>query len=102
MTKAKICGKMDEGSKTMEVIIMTRARAKELQKKYGMEIMRHYITRQGFGLYVQSENRIPELDELAADRTTPILANHVEEPYLTTYELYCPTSWFDLWGWADE
>lgn len=81
---------------------MTRARAKELQKKNGMEIMRDEITREGFGLFVVAENRIPELDALARDRSTAMVADYSGEPYHTTYSLYCPTSWFDLWGWADE
>lgn len=81
---------------------MTRARAKELQKKHGMEIMRDEITRQGFGLYVATENRIPELDALARDRSTPMLVDYSGEQFCVMYSLYCPESWFDLWGWADE
>lgn len=81
---------------------MTRARAKELQKKYGMEIMRDEITRQGLGLYVATENRIQELDALARDRSAAMVADYSGEPVHTTYSLYCPKSWFDLWGWADE
>ena len=81
---------------------MTRERAKELQKNHGMEIMRDEITREGFGLCIVAENRIPELDTLARDSATAMVADYSGEPICVMYRLYCPESWFDLWGWADE
>lgn len=64
--------------------------------------MRDEITRQGFGLYVATENRIPELDALARDGSTSMLADYSGEQFCVMYSLYCPESWFDLWGWADD
>lgn len=83
---------------------MTRSQAKEMAKKYGMEILREPITNLGYGLYMRSADLIPELDAFAenvsANAATACLRTCDGVDYL--YRIYCPESWFDLWGWADE
>lgn len=80
---------------------MTKDQAKELQEKYGMQIMRHYITNEGGGLYVDTPDLIPELDALADADLGPRMACR-RSLFIDTYryELILPKSWFDLWGWA--
>ena len=83
---------------------MKRIEAKTLQKKYGMEIMRNPITSEAWGLYISTDRCIPELDALSKQDIYPcameVCYNHPEDGAL--YRLACPTSWFDLYGWADE
>ena len=43
---------------------MTRAELKTIAAKYNMDFIRHYITNQGEGVYLDSDVSIPELDEL--------------------------------------
>ena len=44
----------------------TKATLMALAEKYHMEFLRHYITDEGYGVYCVSDERIPELDALAA------------------------------------
>lgn len=80
---------------------MTKATVKSLAGKYGMEILRNPITREAWGVTVESDELIPELDEYAdAIRENDHTA--VERVNLCgtyRYTITCPTSWFDLWGW---
>lgn len=82
---------------------MKRSEAKELAAKYGMEIMRDPITSLAHGLYVFSDDLIPELDAYAnkIERDNVYCKRTCLDPrcpYL--YRLECPTAWFDLWGWT--
>lgn len=80
---------------------MTKATVKSLATKYGMEILRNPITSEAWGVTVESDELIPELDEYA----DAILENEhtaVERVNLGgtyRYTITCPTNWFDLWGW---
>lgn len=53
---------------------------------------------------MRSAELIPELDAFAdnvsANAATACLRTCEGVNYL--YRIYCPESWFDLWGWADE
>lgn len=91
---------------------MTRNDAKALQAKYNMEILRHPITSEAIALYLETEQPIQELDDLAESSRScngcaPCYMETSYEVYNATgsgvtYKLHCPTPWFDLWGWADE
>lgn len=80
---------------------MTKATVKSLAEKYGMEILRNPITSEAWGVTVESDELIPELDAYA----DAILENEhaaVERVNLGgtyRYTIACPTGWFDLWGW---
>ncbi len=87
---------------------MKKAELKELSTRYGMSIMREEITNEGIGLYLMTEKDIPELDALAnippfSAGPRRVIATKAYNPWDNshTYRVYCPTSWFDLWGWAD-
>lgn len=91
---------------------MTRNEAKALQAKHSMEILRNPITGEAHALYLETEQPIPELDDLAdiSRRSNCCAPCYMEancEVYNATgsgvtYKLSCPTTWFDLWGWVDE
>lgn len=80
---------------------------RKLAEKYGMEILREPITREAWGVYIDSGANIPELDKLQEEMdqrdripasneavmTTEYIANTVR------YKIICPTSWFDLYDW---
>lgn len=81
---------------------MTKTEAKALQKKYNMIILRHPITNEASALYLESDDDIPELDALAGK---PLGMCYMEATYTDAearYKLFCPTTWFDLWGWRGE
>ena len=52
-------------TKQTEVYIMKKAELKEIADRYGMGIIRQEITGLGVGLYLVTEEDIPELDTLA-------------------------------------
>lgn len=97
--------RLDPQTQIMEGYKMTRDTAKELQRKYNMEITRHPVTSEAWALTVDSEDLIPELDDLAdgaPDIALPCAMTRALYGDTYRYQLACPTSWFDLWGWADE
>ena len=82
---------------------MEKIKAKAMQEQYGMEILRHPVTGEAWGLYLVSDHCIKDLDDLAGADITPCAmkacydaADHI------SYTLACPTDWFDLWGWAED
>ena len=91
---------------------MTRNEAKALHAKYSMEILRDPITSEAHALYLETEQPIQELDDLAdiSLRSNGCAPCYMEANYEVynatgsgvTYKLSCPTTWFDLWGWVDE
>lgn len=84
---------------------MKRAEVKLLANKYGMEILRNPVTEEAWGLYLESAERIDELDALTNQEIYPcvMLADYsCQDIGRVTYKLVCPANWFDLWGWADE
>jgi hypothetical protein len=74
---------------------------KKIAEKYSMEIVRHHITQEALFLQVTTEVIEPELEHLVDTLTEPELFADRTTDYEHTYRIYCPTSWFDLWGWAD-
>ncbi len=84
---------------------MNKKTAKALAEKYGMEIIRHPITHEAWGVTVESDDLIPELDAYAdalLDNPPPRNSAVVERLLMAgtyTYRIVCPTRWFDLWGW---
>lgn len=79
---------------------MTKEQAKEIQKKYGMEIMMEPVTSEAHGLYLDTPELIPELDTLTEDMSNPHIQTTMERIADTyRYKIVLPTSWFDLWGW---
>lgn len=85
---------------------MTKTEAKTLQAKYNMEILRHPITSEAWALGLSSPQYIPELDDLAADKTDSLHPCTVTADYSvpghTYYRVICPKHWFDLYGWAGK
>lgn len=96
---------LDPQTQYMEGYQMTRDIAKDLQRKYNMEITRNPVTSEAWALTVNSDDLIPELDDLAdgaPDIALPCAMTRVLYGDTYRYQLACPMSWFDLWGWADE
>ncbi len=82
----------------------TKATLMALAEKYHMEFLRHYITDEGYGVYCVSDERIPELDALAADNEWGDAwifdwLNWTSPPYM--YRIICPKNWINLWGWVE-
>lgn len=89
---------------------MKKAELKAIAERYEMGIIREEITNEGVGLYLVTAEDIPELDALANippfERNPSPWAVTATKEYsprgdIHTYRVYCPTSWFDLWGWKD-
>lgn len=87
---------------------MKKSELKDVATRYGMGIIREEVTSKGVGLFLVTAEDIPELDALA--NTPPfsaapgaVVAMKEYSPCdnTHTYRVYCPTSWLDLWGWAD-
>ena len=79
---------------------MTKKEAKELAKKYNMEIVRNEITGEGLGAEIDSNEEIAELEEMIGKDIFPCrLEPFRYGEYGVTYRLYVPTDWIDLWGW---
>lgn len=84
---------------------MNKHTAKTLAEKYGMTILRHPITDEAWGVIVETDELIPELDKYADTALENYMGNNtaiVERTYngpSYTYKIICPTRWFDLWGW---
>lgn len=83
---------------------MDKATAKRLAEKYSMEILRNPITSEAWGVIVETDELIPELDKYADAACKNYMGNNtaiVERTYAGTYtyKIICPTRWFDLWGW---
>lgn len=86
---------------------MTKESAIKIAEKFGMDFIRDAITREGCGLYLESDRCIPELDKLAKESTQSngLAPCWMEAEYTgggcpVTYRLYVPARWLDLWGWA--
>lgn len=86
---------------------MKKVELKAIADRYKMNIIREKITGLGVGLYLVTDEDIPELDVLANkmpfERFEGIM---VTKEYsfcanFHTYRVYCPANWFDLWGWAE-
>lgn len=86
---------------------MKKAELKAIADRYGMGIIREKITGAGVGLYLVTEKDIPELDTLVSktplEKFEGIMVTKEYSPCDNThiYRVYCPTNWFDLWGWAE-
>lgn len=84
---------------------MDKATAKRLAEKYSMGILRNPITSEAWGVIVETDELIPELDKYADADLENYMGNNtaiVERTYngsSYTYKIVCPTRWFDLWGW---
>lgn len=86
---------------------MKKAELKAIADRYEMGIIREKITGVGVGLYLTTEEDIPELDTMA--NKTPLEKFEgviITKEYSScdnkrTYRVYCPANWFDLWGWAE-
>lgn len=82
---------------------MTKLEAQNLQRTYGMEILRNPITGEAWGLYVDADAAIPELEALAATNLGLHIAMEAKRHGYdqgVLYRLALPTDWFDLGGWA--
>lgn len=94
-------------TKQTEVYIMKKAELKAIADRYEMGIIRQEITNLGVGLYLVTEEDIPELDRLANnppfEKFEGVIATKEYNPCdnTKTYRVYCPANWFDLWGWAE-
>lgn len=86
---------------------MKKAELKAITDRYEMGIIREKITGAGVGLYLVTEEDIPELDTLANnppfEKFEGVVATKEYSPCNNThtYRVYCPANWFDLWGWAE-
>lgn len=86
---------------------MKKAELKAIADRYKMGIIREKITGAGVGLYLVTEEDVPELDKLANktpfEKFERIIVTREYSPCdnTRTYRVYCPANWFDLWGWAE-
>lgn len=83
----------------------------EIADKYNMEILRHHITREAWGLGLKTDHEIAELNDLQErvdKRGTPPGVHDIEmvtDRYpdgTIYYKIYCPFTWFDLAGWTGK
>lgn len=82
---------------------MKKAELKAIADRYKMNFLRKEITNEAIGLYLDTEEDIPELDELLNPQSPheAVVATKQTVSGINLYRVYCPTSWLDLWGWAD-
>lgn len=79
---------------------MTKEKAKTIAGTYKMEILRNPVTGEAWGVWCDTEQLIPELDDLTeiSDQYWACTRERIGENEYR-YKLVLPTSWFDLWGW---
>lgn len=82
---------------------MKKAELKAIAERYGMGFLREELTDKALGLYLETEEDIPELDELLNPQSPheAVVATKLTIGGTNLYHVYCPTSWLDLWGWKD-
>lgn len=82
---------------------MKKAELKAIAERYKMNFLRKEITSEAIGLYLDTEEDIPELDELLNPQSPheAVVATKRTGSGINLYRVYCPTSWLDLWGWKD-
>lgn len=84
---------------------MKKSEVKAICEKYGMEILRNPITREGWGLRLETKEDIQELDAHLNDKEFTGVVVQKEffgvKHSAHIYTVTCPTQWFDLWGWRD-
>lgn len=82
---------------------MTKDQVKAISEEYKFQIIRQHITNEGIGIWKDIKNEIPELDTLIdSNQYHRITATKEYMPNgMIRYKVYCPKSWFDLWGWTD-
>ena len=84
---------------------MKKAELQALIDRFHFQIIRHEITREVFGFWLDSENLIPELDILADGQEGKNWGKWGVYFFRDSmfglfyrYTIYPPTSWLDLWG----
>ena len=82
---------------------MKKAELKAIADRYEMGVLREEITDMAIGLYLETGDNIPELDGLLNPQSPheTVVATKLASDGTNLYHVYCPTSWFDLWGWKD-
>ena len=81
---------------------MKKSELKAWAEKYRMEIVRNEITSEFMFLRLETAEDIPELDALDKNPEMPVVVTKAYggfEDGAHLYTVYCPTNWFDLWGW---
>lgn len=71
---------------------MKKAELKAIAERYGMGILREEIA-------VPRNRRGHPRSGRAAE--SAVVATKLAAGGTNLYHVYCPTSWFDLWGWKD-
>ena len=84
---------------------LKKAELQALIDRFHFQIIRHEITREVFGFWLDSENLIPELDILADGQEGKNLGKWGVYFFRDSmfglfyrYTIYPPKSWLDLWG----
>lgn len=72
-------------------------------KKLTAEEFATKVMENGTELEPETEEDIPELDELLNPQSPheAVVATKLAADGTNLYHVYCPTSWLDLWGWRD-
>ena len=80
---------------------MKKAELIALAERNKMQFMRHHITREGKGVYCETNKLIPELDAICDSKEYDnVIGERIAEPGVGyIYRLYCPVEWIDLFGW---
>ena len=68
----------------------------------GAQIARDPITREAWGLIFKTPAKVPTLDAIVDGHDYTVGGTREHWPDgMICYRIYCPKTWFDLWGWAD-
>ena len=86
---------------------MKKSELKALSEKYGMNILRNDITREAWGVYLETVEDVPELEKFLSESyaytdgtiTVEDLSFGIGGTHF--YRVECPSDWFDLWGWRE-
>ena len=67
----------------------------------GAHIARDPITRQAWGLILEAPAEVPALDAIVDSGDSVVSGTReYRADGSVYYRIYCPASWFDLWGWS--
>ena len=68
----------------------------------GAQIARDPITREAWGLILEAPAEVPALDAIVDGHDYTVGGTReYQADGMIRYRVYCPKTWFDLWGWAD-
>ena len=80
---------------------MGKAELMDIAARYGMDFIRDAFTRDGAGVWLRTEDAVPELDALLKTDIAPCSGVCYRDSKGFIYHIFCPSDWIALTGWKE-